>query len=55
MDEQRYEEAPDYKNDKFDQKQEQGILNQKALRSISYFSNELYRNAKVEDNRYLFF
>lgn len=43
------------KNDKFDQKQEQGILNQKALRSISYFSNELYRNAKVEDNRYLFF
>ena len=47
--------ASNKKDEKFDQKQEQGILSQKALRSISYFSNELYRKAKIKDNRYLFF
>ena len=40
---------------KFDDKAEEQKLRQKALQYASNFMNELYINAKVVDNRYLFF
>lgn len=47
--------SADSNGEKIDQKQEQANLTQAALRSINMFQNELYRNAKVEDKRYLFY
>ncbi len=47
--------STDSKNGKLDAKQEQGILAQNALRSINEFHYDLYRKAKVEDKRYLFY
>jgi hypothetical protein len=31
------------------------MLRQSALRSINNFQNDLYRNAKIEDKRYIFY
>ncbi|MBR5575704.1 MAG: SurA N-terminal domain-containing protein [Bacteroidaceae bacterium] len=47
--------ATDKQEAKFDQKVEQGMLKQTALRSINSFQNDLYRKANVEDKRYLFY
>lgn len=47
--------AADKNGGKLDQKQEQATLTQNALRSINMFQNDLYRNADVEDHRYLFY
>lgn len=47
--------ADDKKESKFDQKIEEGMITQSALRSINTFQNELYRKANVEDKRYLFY
>lgn len=47
--------AADKNEAKFDQKQEQGMLTQGALRSITTFQNDLYKKANVEDKRYLFY
>ena len=41
--------------EKFDQKQQELTLHQKALQYAGNFMNDLYINAKVVDNRYLFF
>lgn len=38
-----------------DQKAEQGVLVQAALRFINTYQAELYRKANIEDNRYLFY
>lgn len=40
---------------KFDEKTQQAKLRQKAMQAAGNFMNELYVNAKVVDNRYLFF
>lgn len=40
---------------KFDAKTQEGKLRQKAMQAAGNFMNELYINAKVVDNRYLFF
>jgi peptidyl-prolyl cis-trans isomerase D len=40
---------------KFDDKQQQAQLKQQAQQAASRFMNELFLNAKVQDNRYLFF
>ncbi len=40
---------------KFDDKSEEAKLRQKAMQYASNFMNELYLNAKIVDNRYLFF
>ena len=40
---------------KFDAKQQQAQLQQRALQAASRYINELYFNANVKDNRYLFF
>ncbi|MBR1547139.1 MAG: SurA N-terminal domain-containing protein [Prevotella sp.] len=40
---------------KYDEKQQLQQLQQRALQSAGRFMNELYLNAKVVDNRYLFF
>ncbi len=40
---------------KFDAKSQQAKLRQKAMQAAGNFMNELYINAKVVDNRYLFF
>ena len=40
---------------KFDAKQQQSQLQQRALQAASRFINELYFKANVKDNRYLFF
>lgn len=42
-------------NAKFDAKTQQAQLKQQALQAASRYMNELYQNAKVVDNRYLFF
>lgn len=47
--------ATDKKEAQFDQKLEQGMLTQSALRSINTFQGELYKKANVEDKRYLFY
>lgn len=47
--------ATDKHEAKFDLKQEQGMLTQGALRSITTFQNDLYKKANVEDKRYLFY
>ena len=47
--------ASDKKEATLNQKQEQGMLTQTALRSINSFQSDLYREAKVEDRRYLFY
>ena len=47
--------AADKQEAKFDQKVEQGMLKQTALRSINGFQSDLYRKANVEDKRYLFY
>lgn len=47
--------ATDKHEAKFDLKQEQGMLTQSALRSITTFQNDLYKKANVEDKRYLFY
>ena len=47
--------ATDKQDATLDQKQEQGMLTQGALRSINAFQNELYKKANVEDKRYLFY
>jgi peptidyl-prolyl cis-trans isomerase D len=40
---------------KFDDKTEEQQLKQQALQAAGNFMQELYENAKVVDNRYLFF
>lgn len=40
---------------KFDEKKEMQQLNQMSMRAISSFTSELYQDANVEDNRYLFY
>ena len=40
---------------KFDDKQQQAQLKQQAMQAAGRFMNELFLNAKVKDNRYLFF
>lgn len=40
---------------KFDAKNQQAVLRQKAMQAAGGFMNELYLNAKVVDKRYLFF
>lgn len=40
---------------KFDSKQESMSVKQKAMQAAGQYMNELYRNAKIKDNRYLFF
>lgn len=47
--------ATDKQEATLDQKQEQGVLTQTALRSINAFQNDLYRKANIEDKRYLFY
>ena len=47
--------AADKQEAKFDQKVEQGMLKQTALRGINGFQSDLYRKANVEDKRYLFY
>lgn len=47
--------ATDKHEAKLDLKQEQGMLTQGALRSITTFQNDLYKKANVEDKRYLFY
>ena len=42
-------------NVKYDQKEEEQKLQQSITRSIGNFNNELYKNANVSDNRYIFF
>ena len=39
----------------FDAKQQEQQLKQQALQAAGNFMQELYQNAKVVDNRYLFF
>ncbi len=43
------------RNGKFDAKATKAQLRQKAMQAAGNFMNELYLNAKVVDNRYLFF
>ena len=40
---------------KFNDKEQEGKLIQKAMQYAGNFMNELYINCKVVDNRYLFF
>lgn len=40
---------------KFDQKTAERAVKQKNLQNISQYMRDLYENAKVVDNRYLFF
>ena len=47
--------ATDKQEATLDQKVEQGMLKQTALRSINGFQSDLYRKANVEDKRYLFY
>jgi peptidyl-prolyl cis-trans isomerase D len=47
--------AADKQEATLDQKVEQGMLKQTALRSINGFQSDLYRKANVEDKRYLFY
>jgi SrtB family sortase len=47
--------AADKQETTYDEKAEQGMLRQSALRSINNFQNDLYRNAKIEDKRYIFY
>lgn len=47
--------AADKKEATLDQKVEQGMLKQTALRGINSFLGDLYRKAGVEDKRYLFY
>lgn len=47
--------SADKQDAKFDQKQEESMTAQSALRSINTFQNDLYRKANIEDKRYLFF
>ena len=47
--------AADKQEATLDQKVEQGMLKQTALRGINGFQSDLYRKANVEDKRYLFY
>ncbi|MBQ5642802.1 MAG: SurA N-terminal domain-containing protein [Bacteroidaceae bacterium] len=47
--------AADKQETTYDEKAEQGMLRQSALRSINTFQSDLYRKANVEDKRYLFY
>jgi hypothetical protein len=43
------------KGAKYDEKQEMAQLAQTSMQAAYRFDNELRKNAKVKDNRYLFF
>ena len=40
---------------KLDEKAQEQQLRQQAMQAAGRFMSELYKNAKVKDNRYLFF